>query len=490
MLKRRSLLQLVGKTEAKPLVEPKTEVAKFESGPQYFQHSKSPTGIATSFENSLIAIKMLKIDCRYDIFHDRIHVTNLDDIATSESFDGFEQIALLLRRRVLLEWGFDPGKQHMQDALRLECLEHTYDPVREYLDGLKWDGKRRIDEWLMKHCGADDTPLNRAFGRKWLIAGVRRVREPGCKFDPMLVLEGRRQGQGKSSLLKILAGGDENFSDAEIIGADKKDQQESVQGVWIYEIAELEGMTKHDVTYVKLFLSKTHDRARPAYGHTRIDRARRCIFGGTTNDDTYLRDPTGNRRIWPVKVHINLIDLDAVRRDRDQLWAEAAVAEATAEPLTIPPELWDAASIVQQARVAHDPWEDEIERKLARLRKDKVKDGAYWVDIDDNGDREWRVASSYLLGEFVLGIDVDRQTNAVTKRLAEVMRTLGWSKSPTAIRVGNAVCRGYTKPIDEQITKPIAEEDEPKAIDDPKPIVIAEPKPKLVLIRRPIRMVR
>jgi putative DNA primase/helicase len=162
MLKRRTLLELVGKTEAKPLVEPiepnepkgpGIDVAKIEErgGQQFFQHSKSPTGIATSFENALVGIKLLKLDCRYDIFHDRIHVTNLDDIATSESFDGFEQIALLLRRKVLLQWGFDPGKQHMQDALRLECLEHTYDPVREYLDGLKWDGKPRVDGWLMQH---------------------------------------------------------------------------------------------------------------------------------------------------------------------------------------------------------------------------------------------------------------------------------------------------------------------------------------------------
>ena len=194
MLKRRTLLELVGKTEAKPLVEPKepkTEVAKFvEGGPQHFQHSKSPTGIATSFENALVAIKLLKVECRYDVFHDKIHIVNLSDVPISESVEGFEQIALLLRRKVLLEWGFDPGKQLMEDALRLECLDHTFDPVREYLDGLKWDGVPRIDRWLVRYCGCDDTALNRAFGRKWLVAGVRRVRQPGCKFDTMLVLEG------------------------------------------------------------------------------------------------------------------------------------------------------------------------------------------------------------------------------------------------------------------------------------------------------------
>jgi predicted P-loop ATPase len=372
----------------------------------------------------------------------------------------------------------------MEEALRLECLEHTYDPVREYLDGLKWDGKPRIDEWLMQYCDAADTPLNRAFGRKALLAGVRRVRQPGCKFDPMLVLEGI-QGQGKSSMLKLLAGGDENFSDAEIIGSDKREQQEAVQGVWIYEVGELEGMSKHDVTAIKLFLSKSHDSARPAYGRTRADRPRRCIFVGTTNDEGYLRDPTGNRRFWPVKLHAKLIDLDGVARDRDQLWAEAAFVEATGEPLMISSDLWGAASIEQQARVTQDAWEDLIERKLAGLREDKVKDGVYSVGINDNGDREWRVASSYLLGMDVLNIPVERQSNPVTKRLAEVMRTLGWSTGKT-IRVGKQPCRGFTKPIDEP--KPLVEQNvvaEP--IAEAEVVVELKPKPKRpVLGLRPL----
>jgi hypothetical protein len=473
MLNKRSLLELVGKRDGKLLLEPKgNDLVKVEgqSGLQHFQHSKSPTGIATSFENALVGIKLLRVDCRYDEFHDRIHVTtNFDNEATSENYDGFDQIVLLLREEVLLRWGFDPGKQFMEDALRLECLKHTFDPVREYLDGLKWDGVPRIDGWLTKYCHADDTPLHRAYGRKWFVAGVRRVRQPGCKFDEMLTLEGE-QGQGKSTLFKILAGGDENFSDAEIIGADKKEQQELVQGVWIYEIGELEGMSKHDVTSVKLFLSKTYDRARPAYGRNRVDRPRRNIFGGTTNDNKYLRDTTGNRRIWSVDLcGKGLIDLAGIEGDRDQLWAEAAFIEATGETLTLPPTLWGVASIEQQARLTHDPWEDVIEHHLGAL-SDKTKDGrdvvkdGYAVGINENGERAWRVASSYLLGPNVLGISVDRQNNATTKHLADVMRTLGWGSGKT-IRTTKP-CRGYTKPI---VGKTI---DEPKAkVVEPKSAV-------------------
>jgi predicted P-loop ATPase len=261
----------------------------------------------------------------------------------------------------------------------------------------------------------------------------------------MLVLEGP-QGQGKSSLLAILAGGDENFSDAEIIGDGKKDQQEAVQGIWIYEIGELEGMSKHDVTAIKLFLSKRYDKARPAYGRSRVDRARRCIFIGTTNDESYLRDPTGNRRVWPVKCK-GMIKLAEFARDRDQLWAEAAAIEASGEPLTIGPELWGVAGIQQLARVTHDPWEDLIREKLAGLHTGKLRDGVS-IDSDDNGNRQWRVASSYLLGMWVLNIPIDRQNNAVTKRLADVMRSLGWTKPEQTIRIGGNPCRGYTKTIE------------------------------------------
>jgi len=463
-------------------IDPTFEAAK--GGLQHFQHAKSPNGIATSLENSLVSVKLLRIRCRYDVFHDRIHVvTNLNDNeATSENYDGFDQIVLLLREQVILRWGFDPGKQFMEDALRLECLKHTFDPVREYLDGLRWDGVPRIDRWLTTYCHADDTELNRACGRKWLVAGVRRVRSPGVKFDEMLTLEGD-QGQGKSSLFKILAGGDENFSDAEIIGCDKKEQQELVQGVWIYEIAELEGMTKHDVTSIKLFLSKTYDRARPAYARTRVDRPRRNVFGGTTNDNKYLRDATGNRRIWPIDLcGKGLIDLVGFARDRDQLWAEAAVIEASGEALTLAPTLWSVAAAEQQARLTYDPWEDEIRGILARLNEDKAKDGMYEVGINKHGQREWRVASSYLLGTWGLDLLVERQTNATTKRLAEVMRTLGWTKPANAIRVGKKVCQGYTKTINEP---KLIERIEPAQIEAPKPNV--EPKGKLIqlnLIRR------
>jgi predicted P-loop ATPase len=309
-------------------------------------------------------------------------------------------------------------------------MDHIFDPVRDYLDSLVWDGKTRLDRWLVDYCRAADTPLNRAFGRKVLMAAVRRVRTPGCKFDFILVLEGE-QGIGKSTMLRILAG-EANFSDNEILGLDKREQQEAVQGVWIYEIAELDGIHKSEVTKVKLFASKTVDSARPVYGRSKVDRPRRAIFVATTNEDTYLRDTTGNRRFWPVKV--GRIDLTGITRDRDQLWAEAAVAEASGEPLTISEELWSAAADQQRSRMNPDAWEEIIRRDLTTLmathrKKSAGIDGEIVLATNDNGDPEWRVSTNFLL-RGVLTLSPERQGDAVTKRLAGVMRDLA-GRAPT-----------------------------------------------------------
>jgi hypothetical protein len=406
-----------------------------------FQHSKNPVGIPASLENAMMAVAMLRLECRYDLFHDRVIVHNHD--CGLKGDDDFDKVGLKVRQIVLKQYGFDPAINHILDALMLECLNHMFDPVRDYLDGLKWDRVKRLDNWLVTYCKAANTRLNRAIGRTVLIAGVRRVKEPGVKFDYIMVLEGP-QGGGKSTMLRILAG-EENFSDAEILGADGREQQEAVQGVWIYELAELEGLGRSDVTKVKLFASKTHDKARPAYGRSRVDRARRCVFVATTNDPTYLRDRTGNRRFWPVEVGV--IDLVAVARDRDQLWAEAVVAEASGEPLVIPQVLWPDVEARQKAKMEDDPWENILFGELERWMLNggaKIAGGLSKMS-DKEGEPEWRVSSDWLLTD-VLQIPKERQGNNHAKRLAAVMRDLEWQHPEVPIRIGKVVRRGFVKP--------------------------------------------
>jgi putative DNA primase/helicase len=217
--------------------------------------------------------------------------------------------------------------------------------------------------------------------------------------------------------------------------------------VWIYEVAELDGLHKSDVTKVKLFASKTVDSARPAYGRNRIDRPRRGIFVATTNEDTYLRDTTGNRRFWPVRV--GKIDLGAITRDRDQLWAEASAVEAKGEPLVIPEALWPDAADQQSARMELDPWEDVLACRLAGLMHNrKGIDGSYTLANDNDGDPEWRVSTDFLLTD-ILGLPKERQFQNHTKRLASIMRGLGWFRPDTVIRIGKHIKRGFVKPSEE-----------------------------------------
>ena len=168
---------------------------------------------------------------------------------------------------------------------------------------LQWDGVERIGEWLTTYLGAKNTELNRAVGRIALIAQVRRARSPGCKFDQIIVLESP-EGKDKSTALLTLAGGPENFSDQTILGQGDRDQQEALRGVWLYEIADLSNIRKAEVEDVKAFASRTHDRARPAYGRFRVDLPRRGVIWATTNNSEYLKSQTGNRRFWPIEVAV------------------------------------------------------------------------------------------------------------------------------------------------------------------------------------------
>lgn len=381
-----------------------------------------------TFANAGVAIVALGVVCRYDAFHDRLFIGGrLIEQWAGELSD---YVVVMLRALIVRTFGFDPGREHTRDAAVQLCQTNKFDPVVEYLDHVRWDGRARLDAWLITYLGADDTELNREIGRLTLIAAVRRARRPGCKWDQILVLEGP-EGRGKSSAIEILAGS-ENFSDQLILTLDERAQQEAVTGVWLYEIAEIAGISKADVDRVKAFASRTVDRARPAYGRFRVNRPRRCIFIATTNNDTYLKSQTGNRRFWPVKV--GHVDIAKVIADREQLWAEAAVLEAAGCPVTLPEELWPQAAREQEHRLDHDPWMDKLEDV----------EGQLW---NGASGPEVRVSTTALMN--VLNIPVERQGDATFKRISWCMRRLGWS-GPTKLRCERdrpRIERGYRKPV-------------------------------------------
>jgi predicted P-loop ATPase len=176
-----------------------------------------------------------------------------------------------------------------------------------------------------------------------------------------------------------------------------------------YELSELAGLRRTEIETVKSFLSKTADNARPAYGRFRVDQPRRVVFVGTTNDSEYLRDATGNRRFWPVRTSI--IDLDALRRDRDQLWAEAVAADSRGEALTLANDLYEAAAQQQEERLVKDAWDD----MLAGVKGEFT-----------DADGVERISSEKLL-RVHLGLSPDKIHDGTTKRLRNSMHRLGWS---------------------------------------------------------------
>ncbi|MEM7529642.1 MAG: virulence-associated E family protein [Pseudomonadota bacterium] len=282
-------------------------------------------------------------------------------------------------------------------ALRKVCRHRAYDPLCDYLNGLKWDETPRLALWLMTYCGAEASDYTSEVGVRWCISAVARGFKPGCKADHMLVLEGA-QGRRKSSALGALAG-EEWFSDA-LPQMGTKDAQSYLRGRWIIEVGELEAMRK-EVDAIKAFITRQVETYRPAYGREEVSEPRRCVFAGTTNKDDWQRDPTGGRRFWPVRV--GKIDVDSIARDRDQLWAEAVSLYRSGERWWLEGEVAEQAQAEAAERRPDDPWRADI----ARAVQGRVE-----------------VTAKLVLGE--MGVQPSDMTPALSKRVAQELRALGW----------------------------------------------------------------
>jgi hypothetical protein len=261
---------------------------------------KNPSGKALAdVRNIKIALARLGVSLRYDRFADKYRIDGLDGFGP-EFNDAAER---RLRLQISERYQFTPSKDFMFDVCYDLAQSHAFDPVCDYCDKVQktWDGEPRINTFLHKYGGADDTPYVRAVSALLFLSVVRRNRKPGSKFDEMIVLESE-QGKNKSSMLMILALHENWFSDSFPLNADNRETLEHALGRIIVEVAELQGMKKADVEHVKAMLSRVSDRGRLAYARTPIEAPRRFIFVGTSNGRAYLQDATGNRRFWPVAI--------------------------------------------------------------------------------------------------------------------------------------------------------------------------------------------
>jgi predicted P-loop ATPase len=358
-----------------------------------------------------IRLAMLKLGhkLQHDAFCDRLLIDggNLNDAAMARLYLEVER-----------EFKFRPPKDYFWMVTEDLARTNAFHPVRDYLDSLQWDGTPRVEEWLIRFGNAADSAYIRAISRIVLVAAVRRVRRPGCKFDEMLVLESD-QGLAKSSALAILAVRSKWFCDDLPLNADSKRTIEQLQGHWIIEASDLAGLRRSDVDHLKATLSRRVDKARLAYGRLVTEVPRQSIIVGTTNNRAYLWDTTGNRRFWPATV--GKFDLAGLARARDQLWAEAARMEADGASIRLATELWDAAAAEQEERRVEDPFAIQLEAVLGTLQG-KLAGTDVWT---------------------IVGVPMGQRNQQHNVRIGEAMRRLGWARAKR--RFGHAPEWGWVR---------------------------------------------
>lgn len=347
------------------------------------------------------------------------------------------------------------GKDKIWDCLLAECHKKRFHPVREYLNGLKWDGVKRLDTLLVDYFGCDNTAYIRAVTRKTLLAAVKRVFEPGCQFDTMLTLKGP-QGCGKSSFFRKLSKG--WFSDS-LKDIRSKDAYEGLQGAWIIEMGELAAMKKADAEVIKSFLSGTADRFRVAYGRRTGTYPRQCIFIATTNEVEFLRDRTGNRRFWiayipkgrkPKKDVFNVGEYEI-----DQIWAEvkALYDEGTETPV-LSRELEREALRLQESFMQEDPRAAQIVDYLnRRLPKEwpgmSLRERQSW--LEDLGNRGTETKTRTCAAEiWCEALKHDDTKNFDRYEAVEINRILDslpdWERSPRCLWIkGYGTVKGFIR---------------------------------------------
>lgn len=328
-------------------------------------------------------------------------------------------------RMMIEDTGYEPKDGDVYPAIIRHAVDNKYCPVRTYLDSLAWDQVPRIDRWLIDYMDAPEHDILEIFGSKFLIGAVARIYEPGCQMDNVLVFEGK-QGAGKTTAVSALFGRDYMISS--ISDFKTKEASIALQGRWVAEIAELAALKKTDITDIKKFVTETIDQYRPIHGKSIVDRPRRCVFVGTTNERHYLKDATGNRRFWPVPC--GDVDIPKIAKDRDQLWAEAVHRFRAREPwwMTDAAHLTQAEAI-QGDRAEQDPWGEIVDA---------------YLDEPENRSIEF-VTSTGILTQ-AIGVDKNRLEKRDQMRVADLLVARGWTHSRQAPKRGARRIWGYKRP--------------------------------------------
>ena len=411
------------------------------------QYKSTSNNVALILEHD----PMLKEKLKFNAFSERSVITGpmpWDKVKRSRDWTDSDDSGL----RYYLEKTYEiTGVQKITDGLSVHFTRHSYHPVREYLKSLEWDGIPRNEYLLIEYLGAEDTPYHRATITIHLAAAVGRIMRPGFKYDNMLSLTGA-QGIGKSTFIRYL-GKSKWFSDS-LTTVNGKEAYEQIQGVWLIEMAEMMATKKAEQEAIKLFLSKTEDIYRAAYGRRTVRHPRQCVFFASTNDNEFLRDRTGDRRYWPIKcgaqeptknIFTDLSD------DVDQIWAEAVTLykEMTAEGTVfdLPKEVMEEAAEVKKR---HTEINDNAGMVYEYLQKPITDD---WYDLDRFQRRDYINGSPLDINEAYVvkrdkicvaevwaecyGGDPKNLTPFKSREINDILRTFDdWEQSPNPQRFG------------------------------------------------------
>ena len=364
-------------------------------------------GLYTQGEMSVVTIKTLQTDRLGKPICNHSNVVTLltkhpdwENVFVTDAFDRVKKVLKPLPRDGLSSISFIPRqlmdndytavciwlndfgitsvqKSTVIDAVQAVCAQQTFNPLMDYFRGIQKlypANDNLLDGWMCQFLGVnvsseDERKYITAVSRLMLIQAVARAKEPGCKADSVIVLEGE-QGTGKSTALRVLFS-DKHFGD-QLPHMASKDASSYLKGKWGVELAELDFKRKTEVETIKAFISRISENYRPAFGREEIEIARTCVFIGTTNSDNYLSDETGNRRFLPVKT--TSIDIETLGEHRDSLWAAAAHAYDKGEQYWLMPEVVDIARDQAKQRLEQDAWVERIEQNMVTVTEASIRD--------------------------------------------------------------------------------------------------------------------
>lgn len=381
---------------------------------------------ASSLRN-MITIMSYHSDFRgifaYNEFHHNIMIVRCPPWESFETFSPkrLDDVTITHCAAEFEKFGLAASTDKAFKAIQAVAYKQSFHPARDYFNSIVWDGKRRLDTWLTYYLGCEqDAPEYLEFvGTKWVVAAVKRVFEPGCKFDQVLVIEGA-QGIGKSTALKELAtfGKDKPvpyFTDAVTLSdIHNKDTIMKLQGSMIIELSELSGFSKKEDEEIKKWIGVTFDDARLPYAREVSRFERQFVLAATTNQTSYLRDPSGNRRFWPV--HAARVDLSALIEDREQLWAEAVRYYRDGMRIVPTWEEEKLAVIEHRKRMSYDSWQDDVNRAA-----DEV-----FMELPFSGPRGFKIAAIMVKMQIPLR---DRDSRS-ERRIAGILQSSGYESRP------------------------------------------------------------